>query len=170
MFADKLLEEYRRHQEGVDPGPKLQNNVSSKVYRIKKFLGYMSEGKTNLGRLIFLNNTGRIRSWLGTLRKARITETTIHHYMKNLAQFLDYLAETPPPTCRLSKVVMVAIRREVRAMMKSMRRKMVMHQVAVKTAKEGKLIPKSSQTFARRPNTPACSDLCFVLSFSPQLA
>lgn len=139
MFTDDLLDEYRRHQEGTDPGPKLQNNVASKMFRIKKFIGFMTVGKTSLANLVFLNDTTRIRSWLSTLRQARITETTIHHYVKNVAQFVDYLAKTPPPTSRISKVVMVGIRHELRAILKSMRHKMVMNQVAVKK----RLIPKA---------------------------
>lgn len=60
LIADELLEEYRRHQEGPDPSRKLRENVSGKIYRIKKFLAFMAEGKTNLSSLVFLNETARI--------------------------------------------------------------------------------------------------------------
>lgn len=167
LFVDDLLEEYRRHQEGANPGPKLQNNVASKLFRIKKFLGYMAEGKTGLAKLLFLNNTGRIRSWLGSLRNARITETTIHHYIKNVAQFIDYLAETPPPTSHLSKVVMAGIRRELHGLIKSMRRKMVMHQVAVKTAKEDCLISKADLLKCRAEARKAIPEILAGLEENP---
>ncbi len=142
-FTDEQIEEYRRHQEGADPSEKLKNNVASKIYRIKQFMGYMAVGKSNLASLTFLNETNRMRSWVNNLHQSKITEPTIHHYLKNVAQFLDYMAETPPPNCRLSKYVMVSLRREMRAMIKALRRKVVVHEVAVKAAKEERLIPKS---------------------------
>ncbi|XP_065096456.1 uncharacterized protein [Paramisgurnus dabryanus] len=140
---NELLEEYKRHQEGSDPSAKLLNNVASKIYRIKNFIGYMADGKTNLSSFLFLEDTQRVRSWVNFLRRAKITETTIQHYVKNAAQFVDYLSQTPPQTSRLSKKAMVSIQREIRTAIKSMRRKVVVHQVAVKTAKEGRLIPKA---------------------------
>ncbi|KAI7795895.1 hypothetical protein IRJ41_009167 [Triplophysa rosa] len=139
----ELIEEYRQHHEGSEPSAKLKNNVSSKVFRIKHFLGYMAEVQSNLASLLFINDTKKIRSWLTKLRQAKITETTIHHYLKNLAQFLDYISETPPATCRLSKIELVTLRREVRMLIKGLRRKVVTHEFAVKTAKEAKNISKS---------------------------
>ncbi|XP_057183962.1 uncharacterized protein LOC130550499 isoform X1 [Triplophysa rosa] len=135
--ADEVMNEYKSHQEGSDPSAKLKNNVASKIFRIKHFLGYMAEGKSSLANLLFLNDTVKIRQWMAKLRSSKITETTIHHYLKNVAQFLDYVAETPPATSRLSKAVLVGIRREVRTLIKGMRRRVVTHEYAVKTAKEG---------------------------------
>ncbi|KAA0706398.1 hypothetical protein E1301_Tti021724 [Triplophysa tibetana] len=140
---DDLVNEYKSHQEGSDPSAKLKNNVASKVFRIKHFLGYMAEGKSTLGNMLFLNDTPKIRQWMDKLRASRITETTIHHYLKNVAQFLDYVSETPPATCRLSKAIMVGVRREVRNLIRGMRRKVVTHEYAVKMAKEGKLLSKA---------------------------
>lgn len=93
-FTDELIKEYRRHQEGADPSEKLKNNVASKIYRIKQFMGYMAVGKSNLASLAFLNETNRMRSWVNHLHQSKITEPTIHHYLKNVAQFLDYVADT----------------------------------------------------------------------------
>ncbi|XP_057204406.1 translation initiation factor IF-2-like [Triplophysa rosa] len=52
------------------------------------------------------------------------------------------MSETSPLTCRLSKQAMLRIRREVRTLLKSLKRKVTMHQIGVKQAKEGRLIPK----------------------------
>ncbi|KAI7789479.1 hypothetical protein IRJ41_010362 [Triplophysa rosa] len=81
--------------------------------------------------------------WVKTLRAMVIRETTINHYLKNIAQFLDYVAATPPPTCRLSKRVLFAIRREVRMMLRCMKRPVTLHQMTVKRAKDGQLISKA---------------------------
>ncbi|KAI7789481.1 hypothetical protein IRJ41_011755 [Triplophysa rosa] len=59
-----------------------------------------------------------------------------------LTQFMDYVGETPPPTCRLSKQALLRIRWELRVLLKSLKRKVTMHQIEVKQAKEGRLIPK----------------------------
>ncbi|KAA0708114.1 hypothetical protein E1301_Tti020727 [Triplophysa tibetana] len=48
-----------------------------------------------------------------------------------------------PPTCRLSKRVLFSIRREVRMMLQCMKRPVTMHQMTVKRAKDGQLIPKA---------------------------
>lgn len=143
-FADDLINEYKAHQEGSDPSANLKNNVASKIFRIRNFLGYMAEGKSGLTSLLFLNDTAKIRQWVAKLRSSKITDTTIHHYIKNVAQFLDYVSETPPATCHLSKAALVGIRQEVRTFIKGMRRRVVTHEYAVKTAKEGKLIPKAT--------------------------
>lgn len=103
----------------------------------------MAAGRSDLASLTFLNQTNRMGSWLNSLTQAKISKATIHQYLKNIVHFLDYLAETPPPTCRLSKWVLVGIRREARAMLKSFWRKEVVPEVAFKQAKENRLIPKA---------------------------
>ncbi|XP_067301019.1 uncharacterized protein [Pseudorasbora parva] len=104
----------------------------------------MAAGQTDLASLGFLNQTARMRSWLNSLNQAKIAEPTIHHYLKNVAQFLAYVAETPPPTSRLSRTVMVGLNREIKNMIRSVRRRVVMHEVKVKQAKEGRLISKTT--------------------------
>lgn len=85
-----------------------------------------------------------MRSWLLFLRQAKISEPTIHHYLKNVAQFLQFVNETPPPTCRLSSVTLFGLRREIRSMIRPVRRSVAVHRVAVKQAKEGRLISKAT--------------------------
>nr|XP_055065242.1 uncharacterized protein LOC129447502 [Misgurnus anguillicaudatus] len=161
---NELLESYRRHQEGPAPSRKLKENVSGKVFRIRSFMAHMAEGQGRLQTLAFLDNPERIqryvtlplsavgvspltsslcvRRWVGNLGKSKITATTVNHYLKNVAQFLDFLAETPPKTCRLSKNAMTRARREVRMLLRSMKRPVTMHQMEVKEVKEGQLISK----------------------------
>ncbi|XP_073730814.1 uncharacterized protein [Misgurnus anguillicaudatus] len=55
---------------------------------------------------------------------------------------MDYVSETPPPTSRLSKKALTGIRRELRSLIRGLKRGVVMHQIGVKQAKEGRLIPK----------------------------
>ncbi|XP_048014510.1 uncharacterized protein LOC125247288 [Megalobrama amblycephala] len=103
----------------------------------------MAAGQTDLASLGFLNHTARMWSWHNSLNQAKIAEPTVHHYLKNVAQFLAYVEETPPPTCRLSRTVMVGLNREIKTI-RSVRRKVVMHEVRVKQAKEGRLIAKAT--------------------------
>ncbi|XP_073729772.1 uncharacterized protein [Misgurnus anguillicaudatus] len=141
-IQDELLVKFRRHHEGPEPSRKLRDNVTSKIYRIRAFVAYMGEGKSRLATLRFMDDPERMRTWVTNLRASKMTETTLNHYLNNVAQFLDYVHETPPPTSRLSKKSMLGIRREVRALLKCLRRGVVMHQIGVKQAKEGRVIPK----------------------------
>lgn len=143
FFADVLLEEYWGHHEGANLTPEVKNNVASKVFHIRHFIAYMAAGRSDLASLTFLNQTNRMGSWLNSLTQAKINKTIIHQYLKNIVHFLDYLAETPPPTCQLSKLVLVGIRREARAMLKLFRRKEVVPEVAFKQAEQDQLIPKA---------------------------
>ncbi|KAK5936316.1 hypothetical protein CgunFtcFv8_027830 [Champsocephalus gunnari] len=61
-----LLEDFKELQEGLEPAPKLINNVQSKLHRIRQFVGWMSHGNTNLGKLLFLGNMGRLRGYVST--------------------------------------------------------------------------------------------------------
>lgn len=72
-----------------------------------------------------------------------MTKTTIKHYVDNVAQFIDFIAETPPQTCRLSKTVMVGLRREMKGLRKSLKRGVAMHRTHVKTSKEEKVLSKA---------------------------
>ncbi|XP_073711536.1 uncharacterized protein [Misgurnus anguillicaudatus] len=143
VALNKLLAEFRRHHEGPEPSRKLRDNVTSKIFRIRAFVAYMAEGKSRLATLRFMDDPERMRTWVTNLRASKMTETTLNHYLNNVAQFLDYIHETPPPTSRLSKKSMLGIRREVRALLKGLRRGVVMHQIGVKQAKEGRVIPKA---------------------------
>ncbi|CAM4733718.1 unnamed protein product [Leuciscus chuanchicus] len=104
----------------------------------------MAVGQTDLASLGFINQTARMRSWHNSLDQAKIVEPTIQMYLKNVAQFLAYVAETPPPTCQLSRTVMVGLNREIKSMIRSVRRRVVIHEVAFKQAKESQLIPKAT--------------------------
>lgn len=53
---------------------------------------------------------------------SHMKETTVRHYAQNVAQFFDYIAETPPTSCRLSRTVLIGLRREMRWVLKTMDR------------------------------------------------
>ncbi|XP_073787721.1 uncharacterized protein isoform X2 [Danio rerio] len=142
--TDLLLGEFEGYQLGSEPTPRLRNNVTSKLGRIKAFLGYMARGTAEPGDFLFLNQPARIRAWAARLGQTRMAEPTRQHYLKNVAQFLDYLSETPPAACQLSSTALVLIRREVRALIRGIRRRVVVHEVRTKQAKESRLIPKAS--------------------------
>ncbi|XP_039525903.1 uncharacterized protein LOC120478182 [Pimephales promelas] len=118
---NEIVEEYRRHREGPDPGTKLKENVGCQVYRIKKFLAAMARGKQNLADFRFLDDTARIHGWVSSLRRAKMTVTTIQHYVLNVGCFMRFLSETPPQSCRLTKKALVGLRREMGALRKSMK-------------------------------------------------
>ncbi|XP_073802842.1 uncharacterized protein [Danio rerio] len=142
--TDLLLGEFEGYQLGSEPTARLRNNVTSKLGRIKAFLGYMARGTAEPGNFLFLNQPARIRAWAALLGQTRMAEPTRQHYLKNVAQFLDYLSETPPAACQLSSTALVLIRREVRALIRGIRRRVVVHEVRTKQAKESRLIPKAS--------------------------
>ncbi|KAK7149358.1 hypothetical protein R3I94_008870 [Phoxinus phoxinus] len=96
----------------------------------------MAVGEPDLASLGFINDTARMRSWHNSLNQAKIVEPTIQMYLKNVAQFLAYVAETPPPTSRLSRTAMVGLNREIKLLIRSVRRRVVVHEVVVKQAKE----------------------------------
>ncbi|KAI4788141.1 hypothetical protein KUCAC02_036045, partial [Chaenocephalus aceratus] len=101
-----LLEDFKELQEGLEPAPKLINNVQSKLHRIRQFVGWMSHGNTNLGKLLFLGNMGRLRGWVKSLRTNMIKTN-------------------------LRRVV-----RELKASIKSWVRPVVLHQIRVKGKKD----------------------------------
>ncbi|KAK1875446.1 dCTP deaminase [Dissostichus eleginoides] len=98
-----LLEDFKVLQEGPDPSPKLKNNVQSKLHRIRKFVGWMSRGKTDLGKLQFLGDLDNLRGWVKSLRGNKMALPTTLHYLKNVRQFVVFIGETPPTSSRLSK-------------------------------------------------------------------
>lgn len=77
--------------------------------------------------LEFLDDTEGMRRWVKRLRVMAIKDTTINHYLKNVAQFMDYVAATPPSTCRLSKRALFTIRREIRMILRCMKRLVTLH-------------------------------------------
>ncbi|CAM4574988.1 unnamed protein product [Leuciscus chuanchicus] len=139
--SNTIMEEFRVNQLGPDPTSKHTDNVNAKMYRIKKFLRYMAEGKSRLSTLCFLNETSRIHA---SLRKALMKETTIDCYVQNVSQFITFISETPPPSCRLSKTVLIGLRREMQSVKKSLRRKVAMHRTSVKTGKEKRVLSKGT--------------------------
>ncbi|XP_076852287.1 uncharacterized protein LOC143505579 isoform X2 [Brachyhypopomus gauderio] len=141
---NELLEDYQHHQEGPDPSYRLKNNVKSKIYRIKRFIAFMAVGQSHLHEFTFLDNAPRIREWVRSLMIEKVVASTLAHYVKNVAQFLGYLKDTPPPTCRLKRVSLINITREIKGIIKKQRRSVVIHEIKVKESKDGRAISKET--------------------------
>ncbi|KAK1876435.1 Hydroxycinnamoyltransferase 2 [Dissostichus eleginoides] len=131
-----LLEDFKVLQEGPDPSPKLKNNVQSKLHRIRKFVGWMSRGKTDLGKLQFLGDLDNLRGWVKSLRGNKMALPTTLHYLKNVRQFVVFIGETPPPSSRLSQKNVLMVVRELKASIRSWTRPVVLHQMRVKGKKD----------------------------------
>ncbi|KAK5936162.1 hypothetical protein CgunFtcFv8_027740 [Champsocephalus gunnari] len=131
-----LLEDFRKLQERPDPSPKLLNNVQSKLHRIKQFIGWMSHGKTRLGRLECLCDVDRVRKWVKYQRASKMALTTILHYLKNVRQFLVYIQEIPPDASHIKKGDLKRVIRELTASIRSWSRPVVIHQLKVKEKKD----------------------------------
>ncbi|KAJ4921910.1 hypothetical protein JOQ06_022174 [Pogonophryne albipinna] len=128
--------DFKELQEGPEPAPKLINNVQSKLHRIRQFVGWMSHGKTDLGKLEFLGDLDILRGWVKSLRTNNMSLTTTLHYLKNVRQFVVFIQETPPPSSRLSKRDLTRVVRELKASIKSWMRPVVLHQMRVKGKKD----------------------------------
>ncbi|XDV26279.1 hypothetical protein PO909_030037 [Leuciscus waleckii] len=165
----EIVEEYRRHREGPDPGTKLKENVGCQVYRIKKFLAVMSRGKKNLADFRFLDDTARIHSWVSSLRQAKMAVTTIQHYVLNVGCFMRFLSETPPQSCRLSRKALVGLRREMGSLRKSLKRGLAVHQTAVKEGKETNILAKATLLRCRELAAKAIPELLDLLQKEPSL-
>ncbi|KAJ4919447.1 hypothetical protein JOQ06_022221 [Pogonophryne albipinna] len=131
-----LLEDFKELQEGPEPAPKLINNIQSKLHRIRQFVGWMSHGKTDLGKLEFLGDLDILRGWVKSLRTNNMSLTTTLHYLKNVRQFVVFIQETAPPSSRLSKRDLTRVVRELKASIKSWMRPVVLHQMRVKGKKD----------------------------------
>jgi len=70
--------------------------------------------------------------------------TTISFYLRNIMQFLTYLQETPPRSCRLRRAQISAIKRAVQKALLNLARPIVTHQLKVKSAKMKKVVSKAS--------------------------
>ncbi|KAJ4936740.1 hypothetical protein JOQ06_001326 [Pogonophryne albipinna] len=134
-----LLEYFKKTQEGPDPYPKLLNNVQSKLHRIRTFVGWMIQGKTQLGRLQFLCDVDRLRGWVKSLRESKMALTTTLHYLRHVRQFLSFIQEMPPPSSSINKNDLKRVIKELTASIKSWNRPVVLHQLRVKEKKDAAL-------------------------------
>ncbi|XP_057180265.1 uncharacterized protein LOC130547909 [Triplophysa rosa] len=162
-----VLEKLREFQEGPDPSRKLKENISGKIYRVKTFLAFMAEGKSNLSNMVLVNETRKIHSWVSSLRLSGVTETTIKHYVDNVSQFIDFITETPPQTSRLSKNVMIGLRREMKGLRKSLKRGVAMHRTSVKASKEEKVLSKGLLLECRNKSKLGIPEALALLEMDP---
>ncbi|XP_071060386.1 uncharacterized protein [Pseudochaenichthys georgianus] len=134
-IMEDYLQGYREHYAGIDPPVRLQENTVSKLSRVKSFLSFMAHGFNRLSDWLFLRDLKRIRGWSRSLMKSSLQVTTSDFYIKNISHFLKYMADTPCKGSRLSQTDMILIKREVVAILKSLKRKVLIHQMQVKRDK-----------------------------------
>ncbi|XP_071058067.1 uncharacterized protein [Pseudochaenichthys georgianus] len=134
-IMEEYLQGYREHYAGIDPPVRLQENTVSKLSRVKSFLSFMAHGFNRLSDWLFLRDLKRIRGWSRSLMKSSLQVTTSDFYIKNISHFLKYMADTPCKGSRLSQTDMILIKREVVAILKSLKRKVLIHQMQVKRDK-----------------------------------
>ncbi|KAJ4924404.1 hypothetical protein JOQ06_000644 [Pogonophryne albipinna] len=134
-----ILEEFRKLQAGPRPSQKLLNNVNSKMYRIRHFVAWMSEGMPRLSKLKFLGQLDRLQGWVSHLRECSMALSTTLHYLKNVCQFLVFFQETPPTSSCVSNTAIVKAIRELGASIRSWARPLAIHAMHVKEKKEAAL-------------------------------
>ncbi|KAJ8396465.1 hypothetical protein AAFF_G00017710 [Aldrovandia affinis] len=115
----------KKFQEGVEPTDKQQENVTSKICRIKAFLEYMSTDHTDLWTWNFLCQPQRILEWARHVQKGGIQVTTTRFYMINICNFVDYMKETPPKHSRLNMPKLTVVSRTIRQALLTMSWKVV---------------------------------------------
>lgn len=75
--------------------------------------------------------------WVRSLRdNSSMALARSQHYLKNVSQFLQYVKETPTPTCGLSRQDLVQVTREPKASLSARSHPVVLHQLKVKERKE----------------------------------
>ncbi|GLD68332.1 uncharacterized protein AKAME5_001964500, partial [Lates japonicus] len=106
---EEYLQTYRPFHEGPDPTPKIKEDALSKVSCIKTFLLYMGHSHTRFSDWLFLDNLPKVRRWSRSVVISGMKITTTKFYLKNAANFLDFLKSTPLRTCWLTKAQLNAI-------------------------------------------------------------
>ncbi|XP_056298488.1 uncharacterized protein LOC130211638 [Pseudoliparis swirei] len=115
----------------------------SKASRVRSFLFHLSVGKSDLASWLFLDMPG-IQKYTAELMQEGKEVTTINYYLCNILQFLTYLQETPPKSCRLRRAQISAITRAVQKALQNLARPIVSHQLKVKAAKMKKTVSRAS--------------------------
>ncbi|GLD72757.1 uncharacterized protein AKAME5_002408200, partial [Lates japonicus] len=77
----------------------------------------------------------RIRGWSRSVVISGMKITTAEFYLKNAANFVGFLESTPLRTCRLTKVQLKAIHQELTMGIKTLQRRVTVHQMATKRTK-----------------------------------
>ncbi|XP_034078484.1 uncharacterized protein LOC117550222 [Gymnodraco acuticeps] len=134
-IMEEYLQGYREHYECIDPTVRLQENAVSKISRVKSFLTFMAHGFKRLSDWLFMRDLKRIRGWSRSLIKSSLQVTTSDFYIQNIAHFVKYMSATPCKGSRLNQNDMTLITRELGAILKSLRKKVVIHQMQVKRDK-----------------------------------
>ncbi|XP_047186374.1 uncharacterized protein LOC118292847 [Scophthalmus maximus] len=136
---EDYLRTYRAHHEGLDPTPKMTENAISKVSRVKTFILYMANNRSRLSDWLFLDNMSRIRGWSRSVVEGGMKITTAKFYLQNALHFVRFMTGIPPKTCRLTRVQFTSVERELKTGVRSLQRRVVVHQMSTKRIKISKL-------------------------------
>ncbi|XP_034055541.1 uncharacterized protein LOC117548991 [Gymnodraco acuticeps] len=134
-LMEEYIKAYGEHLNGIDPTPKQRENTISRVSRIKTFILYMIHDRTLMCNWLFLRDVKRIRSWPQSLMDSGKKVTTAAFYLKNVAHFVNYMCDAPCPWTRINRQDLRYITQEVKSGLRSLKRKVVVHQMAVKRNK-----------------------------------
>ncbi|KAL3063500.1 hypothetical protein OYC64_003131 [Pagothenia borchgrevinki] len=132
-IIEEYLTAYREHHEGIAPNIRQSEKAQSKVSRVMTFLMYMAHGNTRLSDWVFINDVKRIRGYSQSTIKSGKAVTTAD--LKNVAQFVKYMMDTPCRGSRLTMPEMRTIRREVKAGLNALKKPVLLHQIWVKRTK-----------------------------------
>jgi len=94
--------------------------------------------------------------------------TTINFYLRNILQFLTYLQETPPRSCRLRRAQISGITRAVQRALRNLARPTVTHQLKVKAAKMKKIVSRASLRSCQEQARLVISELLSKTVFIPK--
>ncbi|XP_035478727.2 uncharacterized protein LOC118299259 [Scophthalmus maximus] len=125
--------------EGLDPTPKMSENAISKVSRVKTFIMYMANNRSRLSDWLFLDNMSRIRGLARSVVEGGMKITTAKFYLQNTLHFIKFMTGIPPKTCRLTRVQFTSVERELKMGVRSLQRRVVVHQMSTKRLKISKL-------------------------------
>ncbi|TNN35405.1 hypothetical protein EYF80_054430 [Liparis tanakae] len=123
------LDNYKRFIEGTHPTIKQLENAVSKASRVRSFIFYLSVGKSDLADWLLMDDMPSIKKYTAQLKNEGKEITTINFYLRNILQFLGYLVDTPPHTCRLRRGQFKSIIRMVQSSLKDLGRAIVTHQL-----------------------------------------
>ncbi|KAL7398601.1 hypothetical protein ABVT39_012021, partial [Epinephelus coioides] len=128
----RLVEEFRGHTEGANPGRKTSENAKQRAKHVVDFLEYMADSAIPNADLLFLSNHARIRGFVAVLQEKGFKPTTQRCYLMDAVAFMKYISNMAPPSVRLGTKNINAILVELRARIRDIGRDVVGHQLSVR--------------------------------------
>ncbi|XP_078032268.1 uncharacterized protein LOC117263495 [Epinephelus lanceolatus] len=136
----RLVEEFRGHTEGANPGRKTSENAKQRAKHVVDFLEYMADSAIPNVDLLFLSNHARIHGFVAVLQEKGFKPTTQRCYLMDAVAFMKYISNMAPPSVRLGTKNINAILVELRARIRDIGRDVVGHQLSVRRSKSERLV------------------------------